>query len=236
MSGNPDFDQALRFLRLLDLRAEKFTFQTFHDAKPSIRRELARIIHAAAPSNPDLLDLYDQGAGAYVAINETDLKGRKTENITRIRAVWQEDDNGFQGALPLDPSLTVETSPTHHHRYWLVADEWPADTQGCADFIAIMDRMIASYASDRNVKDTARVLRLPGFVNRQHGVPHHVVRIVAATGRRYTRAEIIAAFPPILRAQKKTPPQHDWKPQGDELRRIHDALEYIDANDRNTWI
>ena len=180
--------------------------------------------------------MYDQGAGVYVTINETDLRGRRSANITRIRAVWQEDDNGFQGALPLDPSLTVETSPTHHHRYWLVGDEWPADTQGCADFIAIMERMIASYASDKNVKDTARVLRLPGFVNRQHGVPHHVVRIVAATGRRYTRAEITAAFPPIVRPQKKTPQQHEWKPQGDELRRIHDALECIDADDRNTWI
>ena len=122
----------------------------------------------------------------------------------------QEDDDGFDGAFPLQPSIVVETSPEHFHRYWLVADEWPADERGRTDFAAVMERMVESYGSDKNAKDISRVLRLPGFLHRK-GKPH-LVRIVEASGRRYSRAEIIAAFPPVERA-KKAHAQRAWTPQ-----------------------
>ena len=45
------------------------------------------------------------------------------------------------------------------------------------------------------------MLRVPGFLNRKHGDPHQV-RIVSSPGWRYSRAEILAAFPPVERSQQ----------------------------------
>jgi hypothetical protein len=223
---------ATQFLKLLDPSATGFTFQTFHDKKPPTKPELARVIES--PAMPDLLQLHTLGAGVYVTVNATDSKGRKSENITRVRAIWQEDDGGFDGKFPLAPSIVVESSPEHFHRYWLVSEEWPADEQGRADFAAVMDRMVESYGSDKNAKDISRVLRLPGFLHRKNGPPHQV-RVIDESGRRYSRAEIIGAFPPV-ECKPKTTPQSKYDLRGDEDRRIRDALFRIDPDDRDTWL
>ena len=65
-----------------------------------------------------------------------------------------------------------------------------------------MERMIESYGSDPNAKDLSRVLRVPGFLNRKHGDPHQV-RVLSSPGWRYSRAEILAAFPPVERKERK---------------------------------
>jgi hypothetical protein len=181
-----DREEAHRFLRLLDPKARSFTFQTFEDKRPATKGELARVIHS--PAWATLLEMHACGAGVYVSVNATDGKGRKSENIKRIRAVWQEDDKGHGGPFPLDPSLVIESSPNHFHRYWLV-DNWPADEQGRADFANVMERMVASYGSDKNAKDISRVLRLPGFLHRKDPALPHLVSLVEDSGRRYARRD-----------------------------------------------
>jgi hypothetical protein len=228
----PHTVEAKRFLKLLDPAGNGFTFQTFHDKRPGTKPELARVVES--PAQPELLQLHAHGAGIYITVNETDSKGRKLENIKRIRAVWQEDDGGFDSEFPLAPSMVVETSPGRRHRYWLVSDDWPADEKGRADFAAVMERMVESYGSDKNAKDITRVLRLPGFLHRKNGSPH-LVHIIEASERRYSRADIIAAFPPVER-QKKQESQREWKPRGDDDQRIRDALFCISADDRDVWL
>jgi hypothetical protein len=229
----PEQGQSLRFLKLLDPSAGGFTFQTFDDDRTRKNSALTRIVKSPPPARDELAKLNKQGAGVFVTINETDGSGRKSENITRIRAVWQEDDDGFDGAFPLQPSMIVETSPEHFHRYWMAADDWPADERGRADFAAVIERMVESYGSDKYAKDIGRVLRLPGFQHRK-GKPH-LVRIVEASGRRYSRAEIIAAFPPV-EPTKKLHAQRTWTPQHDDEQRIRDALYSINADDRDLWL
>jgi RepB DNA-primase from phage plasmid len=228
--ANLDLEPAHRFLRLLDPRVSRhFTFQTFHDQKPPTKGELAQVIES--PGRAELIQLHALGAGVYVTVNATDGGGRKSKNVTRIRAVWQEDDQGFDGSFPLSPSTVVETSPGHYHRYWLVADDWPADDKGRADFGAVMERMVESYGSDRNAKDICRVMRLPGFLHRK-GNPQ-IVRIAEASGKRYTRAEILVAFPPV---EKKSEPRREWKPRDDDDQRIREALDSINADERDIWL
>jgi hypothetical protein len=231
---NLDEEQSRRFLGLLDPNADGFTFQTFDDDRTRKNPALTRIIQSPPPARDELLNLNGQGAGVFVTVNETDGSGRKSENITRIRAVWQEDDDGFKGVFPLQPSMVVETSPGHFHRYWLLADDWPADEQGCADFKAVMERMVESYGSDKNAKDIARVLRFPGFLHRKGETPH-LVRIMAADGRRYSRAEVIAAFPPVERVERPHTGRA-WTPRDDNEQRVRDALYSINADDRHRWL
>jgi hypothetical protein len=220
---------AVGFLKLLDPTAQKFTFQVFEDRANKTGNPPARVIH----SWRELLHDHALGAGAYVTINETDLAGRKAENIKRIRATWQEDDDGFAGTFPLEPSLVVESSPQHFHRYWLTADNWPADEQGRKDFDGVMQCMVENYGSDKNAKDICRVLRLPGFLHRKNGTPH-LVRIIANSGKRYTRAEIIAAFPAPVRKEKPAS-SYQWHPQHDDDEQIRDAIFAINADDRLVW-
>ena len=231
MHTNIDREPTTRFLKLLDPEAKHFTFQTFHDKKPPTKPDLARVVES--PAEKELLRLHADGAGIYVTVNQTNGKGRKAENVVRVRAVFQEDDGGHWGPFPLEPSLIVETSPGHFHRYWLT-DDWPADEQGRKDFAAVMERMVESYGSDKNAKDIVRVLRVPGFLHRK-GDACHLVHIIEASGKRYSRAEILAAFPPVVREKKETT-RYEYRPQGDDDQRIREALDRIYADDRYVWL
>jgi hypothetical protein len=224
-----------RFLCLLDPGAHDFTFQTFDDNRCNghdINGRLAR----STSDRAEILQIYELGAGVYVTVNETDLTGRKSENIKRIRAIWQEDDHGHGGPFPLDPSLVVESSPGHFHRYWIVADHWPADEQGRADFAAVMERMVESYGCDHRAKDLSRVLRLPGFLHRKDPARPHMVRIVAEAGRRYDREEILRAFPPVERETRQEHSCHEWDSSDCDEERIADALRALPADDRDIWL
>jgi Primase C terminal 2 (PriCT-2)/Protein of unknown function (DUF3987)/RepB DNA-primase N-terminal domain len=222
--------EALRFLKLLDPAAASFTFQTFDDQKPP-RLELARVIQS--PAWEELKQRHAAGAGVFVTINETDGHGRSSKNIIRVRGIWQDDDNQFTGTFPLQPSVVVETSPGHFQRHWFVLGDWPADEQGRADHAAVMERMIQDCGSDKGAKDICRVLRVPGFLHRK-GEPH-LVRIIEDSGARYTRAQILAAFPPVVHEQKNITLPTEWHPRQDDDERIRDALRYINSDDRDLW-
>jgi hypothetical protein len=219
-----------RFLHLLDPAAKDFTFQAFTDSKNGGGDYgLAR----STPDREEIVRLYDRGAGVYATVNETDLTGRKSENVTRVRAIWQEDDEGHGGPFPLEPSLVVESSPGKFHRYWLVSDHWPADEKGRADFAAVMERMVQSYGCDKNAKDISRVLRVPGFLHRKDPMRPFMVHIVENSGKRYSREEILRAFPPVEREK----PQHkEWRAGDCDEERIADALRSIPADDRDIWL
>jgi RepB DNA-primase from phage plasmid len=195
---------AQQFLKLLDPAAEQFTFQTFQDRPQGAaitNPKLARVHQGA-----DLLQrYYRNGAGVWVTVNETDGRGRRSENIVRIRCIFQEADAGYGGPFPLEPSITIETSPQRFHRYWLTS--WGADAQGRRDFAAVMERMVASYGSCKGAKDISRVLRVPGFLHRK-STPH-LVQIVSAPGHRYSREQILRAFPPIPHVVRTAPLRRD---------------------------
>ena len=192
----PDPSAAQHFLTRLDETAEKWTFQTFDDARIRKDPDLSRILHGSLDDHlPTLTKLNQRGAGVFVTINETDGHGRKTSNIVRVRAVWQEDD-GDGKPIPLEPHVVVESSPGKHHRYLFV------DGLHLDEHTAVQETLVAQFGSDPNAKDLPRVLRLPGFYHRK-GVPY-MVRIVEESHHQpYTREAILTAFSPVKR--KPTP-------------------------------
>jgi hypothetical protein len=114
----PNRTEAERFLTLLDETADGFTFQTFDDSKDRHNSELARVLHGTLDEHYNTLaSLNKLGAGVFVTVNRTDLKGRKKENIIGIRAVFQEADRSDVPLLPFAPHLSVESSPGKYHRY-----------------------------------------------------------------------------------------------------------------------
>jgi RepB DNA-primase from phage plasmid len=189
-----DVAAAAHFLKSLDPDATKFTFQTFDDnaerrqtnkapLKDKKTGELirdkhgklvegkdpfAQIYHGTLDQRCDQLQAFnDLGAGVFVTVNETDLKGRKNANIKRIRVVFTELDGQSLGPVLNDPDLpkphiTVQSSPGEHwHAYWRVT--------GIAlrDFKKVQKALIARFNSDPSVHDLPRVMRLPGFYHRK---------------------------------------------------------------------
>jgi hypothetical protein len=204
MSDFTNISQQARFLRLLDPNAKLFTFQTFPDSEAlKGRRGLTHVLHCAG-TDTLLQELNAAGAGVYVTVNESTLHDRRTaNNIRRVRAIFQEDDHAYAGQFPIDPTIVVETSMGRFHRYWVIAGEWPADETGRRDFRGVIERMIASYGSDPGAKDISRVLRVPGFINHKREEPFQVrITKVHPRLRRYTRDEILQAFPPIVAPPK----------------------------------
>jgi hypothetical protein len=178
----PDKAEAERFLKALDPKAAFFTFQTFDDntkrKKEREKRNVARrkegkhhlpdpyahIIHGTLDQRWDrLVRLNAEGAGIFVTINATDRKGRETENVIRIRSLF----NDLDGA-PLEPAvqwrtpnIVVESSPSHWHPYWFV-DDLPLE-----DFRSCQQALAARFDGDPKVTDRPRGMRLPGFIHRK---------------------------------------------------------------------
>jgi primase-like protein/DNA primase RepB-like protein len=140
----------------------------------------------------ELTPLNQRGAGVFVLVQEGDGRGRKNENVKRIRAVFREDD-GEGKALLLEPHIMVQSSLDKHHRYLLV--------EGLSEkeFRAVQERLVVkNYGSDKNAEDPARVPRLPGFYHLKDPSRPHRVRIVHESGAQpCTREQILAALPPL---------------------------------------
>jgi hypothetical protein len=85
----PDRTIAEQFLVALDPQAEGFTFQTFNDDRDREDGSLARILHGTLAERwMELVQLNNNGSGIFVTVNATDLKGRKSDNVTEVRALF----------------------------------------------------------------------------------------------------------------------------------------------------
>jgi uncharacterized protein DUF5906/DNA primase RepB-like protein/primase-like protein len=169
----PDRAEAAHFLSLIGRGAARFTFQTVDDSDRK-DKHLIRIIHGTfAELFDQLVRLNRAGAGIFFCVNETDLRGRRGENVIAVRAFHVDlDDAPLPAEWAHKPHVVVETSPGHYHVYWLV--------DGCAleDFSAKQRALIRRYGGDKGVHDLSRVLRLPGFFHQKR--EPRLVRIIEA--------------------------------------------------------
>jgi hypothetical protein len=168
----PSMEEARRMLNILDGGGE-FTFQTFADAEKT--KSLVHICHGPLEAHFETLArLNGQGAGVFVTVNQTDLKGRTSDNVTRVRALWVDfdiaDHERLERLISMDgipPNLIVESSPDKHHAYWIIEEggEIPPN-----QFTELQKRLIHHFAddgADKSVNDLPRVMRLAGFYHRK---------------------------------------------------------------------
>ncbi len=220
------------FLSLLDPKATSFTFQSFDDDKERNNPGLIDVLHGSLEGQFNRLRaLNRQGAGVFVTVNETDGTARRAENIISVRAIWQDDDEGYDAGFPLQPSMIVSTSPGRFQRLWI------ADGLSMEDFKGLMRTMVGDYCSDKRAADVARVLRLPGFYHNK--AEPYLVRIVEASGKRYTREELLEAFPPP-KEPPAPPPVFSSSSSAhvspEDAYRIRNALKLIDPNPYDKWL
>jgi hypothetical protein len=90
MIADPCLQETTQYLLALDPTTDCFTFQTFDDVKERRDRRLARIFHGSvADRASELTSMNERGAGVFVCINATDLRGRGTNHVIRLRGTWQ---------------------------------------------------------------------------------------------------------------------------------------------------
>ena len=104
--------EGLRFLQCLDRNGAGFTFQTFDDDSERKSKALVRIFNGSfAEHEAALTELSAKGAGIFVTVNETNLKGRKATDITRVRSVFVDLD-----WRAIEPVLNdSDYHPAHRH-------------------------------------------------------------------------------------------------------------------------
>jgi hypothetical protein len=160
-----DHKQASEFLAAL-APDDQLTFQTFPE-KPfkTTCKAGPQILHGSYSSvSKRLSDLNEQGHGIFLMVNQGDLKGRKAENVKRVRAHFIDiDDAPIDPVLAceLPPPILVESSPNKWHAYWLVED-CPLD-----QFKLRQRALIQKFAADPTAIDLCRVLRMPGYWHRK---------------------------------------------------------------------
>ena len=187
-TATPDLRVAEHFLTRLDDSAESFTFQTFDDA-PAQRPGLARVLHGTIEKlGPVLTSLNDTGAGVFVMVNVGDERGRKTENVTGVRAVFADfDGTPLPQVWPLEPNIVVESSTGRFHAYW------SARNVELGEFKRLQEAIAARFGSDPTVCDLPRVMRVPGFIHRK-GVPFRSRIVHECPAQPYTRDPLVSAL------------------------------------------
>jgi hypothetical protein len=230
-------NEAENFLCVLDPGGDRFTFQTFDDVKDRKDKSLVRILHGTLAQHWDeLCALNDSGAGIYVTVNRTDLKGRKAENVIGIRATFIDLDGApldpvqAEGVPP--PIVINETSPGRWHVYWRAPDGMPLD-----EFTELQKRLISYFHSDQSIHDLSRVMRIPGFVHRK-GAPFdsHIIHIDEEA-----EPPDWSSFLPKPEPELRERPQQRYEPNGggpdhDELPRQWERLNQIALDNLDAWV
>src|SRR5262249_10583421 len=104
-ASEPEYDEphdhTARFLARLAPDGHA-TFQVYDETSQG-RRELGRILHGTLAQHwRALKSANDDGAAVMVAVNETDGRGRRLENVVSIRAMLLDLDGA-----PLEPVLAA---------------------------------------------------------------------------------------------------------------------------------
>lgn len=182
-------ETAARHLAALDRPGIPHLFTLIPEAPGALGS--VRHLHGTLAEVADRLDAAQrEGCGVFVTVNALRAPRRIKANVVRIRAVWRELDGPSPCCLALAASLRVRTSPGRGHDYLLCN---PADPPTPTEGERINRVLAAEYGGDKQGCDIARVLRLADSWHLKRE-PFRV-EIIGGCGVRYSRAELLNAFP-----------------------------------------
>ncbi len=205
--------QALDYARLL-FDGQPTEFRSIHPRTGATRHAYGTM--EGEHDLDGLAQLNAQGYGVYAVVNSlhptvekrTQLgKGARNIDVTGVRALFVELDReestrgahlGMLRDAPLPPSLIVRSSAPHKlHGYWIMQP----DAIPVHEFDTWQAALIARFGGDPACKNPSRVLRVPGFCHTK-GEPI-LCTLVKANGQRYTRAEMLTAYPDLGEALER---------------------------------
>lgn len=192
-----DVDAMRVFLQTLDQQAQKFVVQFIPDRKGAVvPPELRLPLNITIDEIVALVQNYntaEMGLGVFFTPNETDGHGRKTENITRVRAVFGDFDKEVRQSIrklkknKLSPHLIVRTSKGRFHIYWLVRD------LELKQFKKFQQAIACNFGGDPAVCDLPRLMRLPGSLHLKSN-PYLVTAKISSNIDPYSCEKIITGL------------------------------------------
>ena len=215
------------------------TFQTFDDNQDRKDASLTSVRHGTLEQHFEHLVQYsEKGAGVFVTVNKTNLKGRKKSDILKVRACVADLDGApVEPVLNyfIEPSILVESSPGRWHAYYSSLD-LPLDA-----FTPMQRALAAKFDGDHACCDLPRVMRLPGFLHQKvkNGIRNEpfMTRIEQYhVGLTYTYDQLKEAFPVKQIPAAANTIGNRTHNDGTDERALRDALPYIDPEPREDWI
>ena len=146
------------------------TWQTFGEGAHAGQPSLARVMHGPLDKvAAGLASANGRGAGVFVTVAQTDLRGRRSENVTGLRALFADCDAGeppaeVRAQFPRPHAIVRSAAGPHY--YWRLRDGEALD-----GFEAAQAAIAEALGSDPKVKDLPRVMRVPGFLHRKGTTP-----------------------------------------------------------------
>jgi hypothetical protein len=137
------------------------------------------------------LQQWDGQANAYFSVIARTRRLGTGDACGPATVIWCDFDGGAPAALPLPPSVVVETSPERYQAYWLLN----APCEELGKIVAINRAIANRHGGDSNSCDRARVLRLPGFQNLKYLNRPYARLMVCRPENRFTLDELAVAFP-----------------------------------------
>lgn len=139
----------------------------------------------------------ERGEGIFACINE--FRGaRRISNLVRLRAWAVDIDVGSKEdqlrrieSTPLIPSRIVETK-NGYHVHWHAEDASPNTWNEI-----VLDRLVPWFGADKNARDIARILRVPGYWHLKNPAEPFMVRLVHRADCSYTERLMLESFPDI---------------------------------------
>jgi hypothetical protein len=138
---------------------------------------LQRIASAETVASPDfqrwLSDQNRAGSDIFVGMNplKDGASSRTKDNLKEIRHVYLDLDENAEAALAdirdssdaPSPNFVLDTSPGKHQVVWKI------EGVGTDQAETLLRSLANRFGGDPAATDAARVLRVPGFVNRKYG-------------------------------------------------------------------
>lgn len=144
----------------------------------------------------DCANWNEQGFGIFWAVNSFDGP-RRIENLARINAWAVDIDEGCKKAQlerlrqsPLVPSLVVETK-RGFQVYWNANEE--AEISTWNDIV--LDRLVPYFGADKNARDLARIMRVPGFFHVKKMDQPFLVKEIQRLNVSYSQTSLLSRFP-----------------------------------------
>lgn len=146
----------------------------------SVTQRLAPARHISSAEFQDWLRERNRlGADVFVSMNALSAKARTRTraDVASVRHLYLDfDDNGTEAIghlqsrddIPM-PNYLVNTSPDH----WQIS--WKVSGFGKEQAESTMRELVREFGADPAATDSARVMRVPGFVNHKRH-PTHLVR------------------------------------------------------------
>ena len=166
----PDYNIARRFIECFGDENTKQTFQIIPDSKAAKEENKGKILHGSIKSLWNALVNYNnEGYCISFVPNQTNLKGRKKEDIKYYRCFFVDNDNGTPQEYHLKPTIIVNTSDNNSHTYWLFVEEKVnVTTIEINKYERLNKRLVDHYSADSQATDVNKALRMPGFIYQKY--------------------------------------------------------------------